>query len=125
MHPHADFERQGRIGGGKGYRRRALRTRRRIYRVDGRLEDRVDAIPCGLDAMPALDLHALAQNGVVLRQRGLHFPGMLSPDTRRTLNVGEQERDRARREVLHLKPPRQSWPPDSELRTDKKYILHL
>ena len=51
-----------------------------------------------------------AQDRVVTRQRRLHRVGVLLPQPRRTLDVGEQEGDRPRRQLRHPGPLHRSHP---------------
>ncbi len=96
--PHAHTQLAGlapRLG-----RERTLRIERRTRSV--RLQWRRHACapsPVILTTYPSCAVDRVAQDLVVTRERGLHRLGVLLPETRRALEVGEQERDRAGRQL--------------------------
>ena len=64
----------------------------------------MEPVARGLDHIAAVGLDRLAQQLVVTGQRVAHRVGMLLPQARRTLDVGEQERDRPRRQLRQPDP---------------------
>ena len=80
---------------------RALRLDRRDYRLGRIREHCVHPIARHLDDEAAVPLDRAAQDRVVTRQRLSHRVAMLLPQTRRTLQIREQEGDRPRRQLAH------------------------
>jgi hypothetical protein len=82
-------------------RKFALHRDRRIQRLVRRPKHRVNPIARRLDHMAAVRRHRLPQDRVMTCQRALHRVGMLIPHPGRTLDIGEQEGDRPRRQLRH------------------------
>ena len=76
---------------------RALRGHRRAHTVMRGPERRQCAVTRALHDLPAMTLDRVAHEPVVMRQRGTHRVGMLLPQARRTLQIGEEEGQRLRR----------------------------
>ena len=76
---------------------RALRGHRRAHAVVGGPERRQRAVAGALHHLPAVTLDRVAHETVVMGQRGPHRVGMLLPQARRTLQIGEQEGQRLSR----------------------------
>ena len=77
----------------------SLGSRERVVR--GR-EPRVEAVTRGLHHVPVVGDDRRVDDLVVQSQRGLHRVGMLLPQACGSLDVGEQERDRSRRQLDHI-----------------------
>ena len=77
---------------------------RGVQRVVRGREHRVEPVTRRLDDVTVCSATASPEDRVVARQRRLHRVGMLLPQTRRTLEIGEQERDRPRRQLRHPTP---------------------
>ena len=102
VHGHANPERAGlrpRLTG-----QRELRVDRGVDPVGRGREHGEEAVTGGLDHVPAVTLDGLDHQLVVSRQRRGHRVRMLFPQARRTLQIGEQERDRPRRQLRHRTP---------------------
>ncbi len=82
-----------------------LRVGCRRHRGPGRREHRMHAVARRLDHVPTVRLDGAAQDGIVAGQRPLHRLGMLLPEARRALEIGEQERHRPCRELAHERSP--------------------
>ena len=67
--------------------------------------------PVVFTTVPPVLLDRVAQQRVVALQRRAHRGGMLLPEPRRALEIGEQERHRSRRQLLHVTPSRSSGRP--------------
>ena len=91
-------------------RQSELHRHRRVQRVTRRREHRVDPVTRRLDDVTAAGLHRAAEDRVVRRQCCLHRFRVLVPQARRTLHIGEQERDRPRRQLRHPDPLRSAAP---------------
>jgi len=78
-----------------------LRSQRRLKRVMRSREHRVHAIPCRLHDMTRIRFDRLAHDRIVTSKHPPHRLRMLLPQTCRTLKIGEQERDRPRRQLCH------------------------
>ncbi len=89
--PHLGEERAYRVGGGHD-------------RVDRFREHRVDAVTGRLDDVAVFRLDRLAQDRVVTRECVAHCIGMLFPQSRRALEIGEEERHHPRRQSAHSPP---------------------
>jgi hypothetical protein len=97
------------------------RSRDRIRRE---LERRVQPVAGHLHDVTTMHLDRVAQDLVVARQHTLHPLGMSLPQTRRTLEIGEQERHRSARQLCQPQPPsrpdstqvHQKQPIDADLR---------
>ena len=89
-------------------RQHLLRRQRRLQRVTSSTERGVEPVTRGLHHIPGVRLDRPAHDLVVSSQHVVHHLGMVQPQTRRTLHIGEQERDRPRRQLRHAEPFR--WP---------------
>ena len=104
-HPHAN---QRMIG------QTRLRLHRRIDAVRRARERRRESIATCREHVPTVRFDRATHDAVMLRQRGSHLVGTLLPQTRRTLDIGEQKRHGARRRTPHgaslpRRQPRASW----------------
>ena len=81
-----------------------LRLDRRRDRVTCRRERSRDPITHLREHQPPMRPHRIAQDHVMTSESSLHGIGLLLPPARRTLQVREQERHRARRKVHHRIP---------------------
>ena len=77
---------------------RELRVDRSRDRVRRGRERGMHTVTRGLHDVTVVTLDRRAQDLVVARQRALHRFGVLLPEARRTLEIGEEEGDRPRRE---------------------------
>ena len=80
---------------------RTLRVEGRRHRVGRRVERRAEGIAAGLENVAVVIVDAMAQQGVVARKGGAHRHGVRFPQPRAALDVGEEQRDGAGREVCH------------------------
>ena len=69
-----------------------------------RREHRVDPVARRLNHVTAVRVDRIAEDLVMTRQRASHRFRMLLPQPRRTLEIGEQEGDRPRRQLRHPDP---------------------
>ncbi len=83
----------------------SLACNSRRSRIASSPEDRMHAITRRLNHPAADRLDYLPQDLVMASQRGLHRLGVLLPQTRRSLEIGEQERHRPARQLGHPTPP--------------------
>ena len=83
---------------------RLLRRQRRLQRVTSSTERGVKPVTCGLHHIPGVRLDRAADDLVVSSQHVVHHVGMVQPQTRRTLHIREQKRDRPRRQLRHVEP---------------------
>ena len=99
-HPHPQPARHGpRLGD-----ERPLGGERGVEGVAGGDEDRVEAVAGGLDHPAAVPDHRVPQDAVVALERVRHGARVLLPEPRGTLEIGEQERHRSRRQLRHGSP---------------------
>ena len=104
VHPHT----HGReVRGTKG-ELRVLRGRDRVPRLG---EGHCETVATGGKGEPAVQLERILQDRVVMHERGLHRHGIALPQTRRTFDVREEERDPAGGSVRR----RHEWSPAIEL----------
>ncbi len=99
---HAHAERTGRVP--RFPVERELRGDRGVDRVVGGVEGGVEPVPRRLDHEAVVTLDGVTHDGIVTRERLLHRLGVLLPEARRTLEIGEQEGDRSRRHLAHSHP---------------------
>jgi hypothetical protein len=92
----------------------ALRCDRSRHTTIGGRERRVETITRRLDHIPVMRLDRHTHDRVVQPERLPHRVRMLLPNARRTLNVGEQEGDRPRRQLHH--PTLRSRPSDPKVK---------
>ena len=83
---------------------RALGGERGVERVPRGGEDGVEPVAGRLHDSPVVLLDRVAQDRVVAFQRRAHRVRMLLPQPRGALEIGEEERHRSRRQLLHLTP---------------------
>ena len=82
----------------------ALRGRRRADRVVSGREHGVEPVAGRLHDVPVTPPDGLAENLVVARERRLHGPRVLLPQTRRPVEIREEKRDRPGRHLVQLDP---------------------
>ncbi len=102
VHTHAHPQRAG-LGPRFGAQRE-LRVDCRIHGLGRAREGGEEPVPGRLHHVPTAGLHGGGHHLVVTRQCPAHRVGMLLPQTRRPLEIGEQERHRPRRQLRHPQP---------------------
>ena len=80
----------------------ALHLDRRAQCVARTAEGHREPVATGREHIPRMRVDGVPDDRVVLDQRGPHLLGPLLPQTRRTLDVGEQERHGAGRRAPHV-----------------------
>ncbi len=86
---------------------RALRFECRGKSVGRRVERRAEGVPARLEDVAVVIVDAVAQQRIVARERSAHRIGVRFPQPRAALDVGEEQRDGAGRNVCHRgSPPR-------------------
>jgi hypothetical protein len=90
--------------------KRELRRDGSVDRIVRSAEHSMEPVARRLHHEPAVHRDRLMQNRVMAGQGGSHRLGMLFPETRRTLEIGEQERHGARRQLRHSDPLRRPHP---------------
>ncbi len=101
VQPHADPQRRG--VDQLLTRERELRLDRGADRVAGGREHGVHAVARRLHDVPAVRADRVVQDRVVAREGDRHRVGLLLPETRRALEVGEEKGDGARRQIGHVR----------------------
>jgi hypothetical protein len=114
VHTHPDAEAHA-LGPRRGLERR-LRERARPQAVVCGRERAVEAVAGGLDDVAVVLGDRRTDDLVVPGQRVAHGVGMLLPQTRRALDVGEQEGDRPRRQLARTPLPSTSTPTGQSIR---------
>jgi hypothetical protein len=84
---------------------RQLRVHRGGDRVVSGVEGSVEPVAGRLDHEAIVRLDGGAHDRIVTGERRPHRLGMLFPEARRALEIGEQERDGSRRHLAHSHPP--------------------
>src|SRR4030095_4402066 len=80
---------------------RPLRLERRGKRIGRRVERRAEGVATRLEDVTVVIGDAVAQQRIVARERGAHRLGVRFPEPRAALDVGEEQRDGAGRNVCH------------------------